>query len=239
MISTIDRISSSINQHQQPTSIINRMASSTDWHHQLTSFPIWQGSSTNWPHQPTSIINRPVSITIPISTIWLAEIVEVKQQYINVGVQLHLKVIDDSLPKQGKANQGKGLFCTSSRTNEVPFIAHELVQHLPTAQCSFSKHEHDSPTRGDREVRCQCWCQSVDDASQLMMLVGWFMMPVGWWCRSVNDAGQLMMHVSWWCRLVGYAGWLKMMFSWWCWSFNDASQLMMVVWWCWSVDKHS
>ena len=61
-------------------------------------------------------------------------------------MQLHLKVIDDSLPKQGKANQGKGLFCTSSRTNEVPFIAHELVQHLPTAQCSFSKHEHDSPT---------------------------------------------------------------------------------------------
>ena len=59
-------------------------------------------------------------------------------------MQLHLKVIDDSLPKQGKANQGKGLFCTSSRTNEVPFIAHELVQHLPTAQCSFSKHEHDS-----------------------------------------------------------------------------------------------
>ena len=111
MISTIDRISSSINQHQQPTSIINRMASSTDWHHQLTSFPIWQGSSTNWPHQPTSIINRPVSITIPISTIWLAEIVEVKQQYINVGVQLHLKVIDDSLHKQGKANQDKGIFC--------------------------------------------------------------------------------------------------------------------------------
>ena len=67
-------------------------------------------------------------------------------------MQLHLKVIDDSLPKQGKANQGKGLFCTSSRTNEVPFIAHELVQHLPTAQCSFSKHEHDSPTIGDREV---------------------------------------------------------------------------------------
>ena len=88
-------------------------------------------------------------MTIPISTLWLAEIVKGKQQYINVGVQLHLKVIDDSLPKQGKANQGKGLFCTSSRTNEVPFIAHELVQHLPTAQCSFSKHEHDSPTRGD------------------------------------------------------------------------------------------
>ena len=81
-------------------------------------------------------------MTIPISTLWLAEIVKGKQQYINVGVQLHLKVIDDSLPKQGKANQGKGLFCTSSRTNEVPFIAHELVQHLPTAQSSFSKHEH-------------------------------------------------------------------------------------------------
>ena len=57
-------------------------------------------------------------------------------------MQLHLKVIDDSLPKQGKANQGKGLFCTSSRTNEVPFIAHELVQHLPTAQCSSFMHEY-------------------------------------------------------------------------------------------------
>ena len=105
-------------------------------------------------------------MTIPISTLWLAEIVKGKQQYINVGVQLHLKVIDDSLPKQGKANQGKGLFCTSSRTNEVPFIAHELVQHLPTAQCSFSKHEHDHPTRGDKEIGGQGWYQSVDDAGQ-------------------------------------------------------------------------
>ena len=110
-----------------------------------------------------------VSMTIPISTLWLAEIVKGKQQYINVGVQLHLKVIDDSLPKQGKANQGKGLFCTSSRTNEVPFIAHELVQHLPTAQCSFSKHEHDSSTKGGRKVKGQ------GDANQLMM-------PVSWWC---------------------------------------------------------
>ena len=153
-----------------------------------------------------------VSMTIPNSTLWLAEIVKGKQQYINVGVQLHLKVIDDSLPKQGKANQGKGLFCTSSRTNEVPFIAHELVQHLPTAQCSFSKHEHDSPTRGDREVRGQCWCQSVDDASQLIMLVGLWCLWVGWWCRSVDDACQLMM----------LAGWI-------CWLVEDDVQLMMLI----------
>ena len=142
-----------------------------------------------------------VSMTIPISTLWLAEIVKGKQQYINVGVQLHLKVIDDSLPKQGKANQGKGLFCTSSRTNEVPFIAHELVQHLPTAQCSFSKHEHDSPSRGDGEVRGQGWCQSVVDAGQLMMLVGW------WW-QLVYDASQLIKLLSRWCQSVDDATWL-------------------------------
>ena len=205
-------------------------------------------------------------MTIPNSTLWLAEIVKGKQQYINVGVQLHLKVIDDSLPKQGKANQGKGLFCTSSRTNEVPFIAHELVQHLPTAQCSFSKHEHDSPTRGDREVRGQFWCQSVDDCAfgkeKGLFYRGLFVTMCyhlknnwytsRWYWRSffyilfdsiISSRGQppykckIEIHLELIDCSVDDAGWFMMPVVWWCRSVDDARQLMMhVSWWYWLVE---
>jgi hypothetical protein len=137
---------------------------------------------------------------------WRQSVDDTSQLMMPVSWWYHLVdelVIDDSLSKQGKANQGNGLFYTSSRTNEVPFI----VQHLPTAKSSFSKHEQDSSTRGDREVRGQDWCQSVDDASQLMMLVGWL------W-RLVDDSSQLMKRVSWWCQSVDGASQLMMPVSW-------------------------
>ena len=113
-------------------------------------------------------------------------------------------------------------------------------------------------TRGDREVRGQCWCQSVSWWCFVLFCfyfnAGWFMMPVGWWGWSVDDASQLMkliiswcwsvdnvsqliMPVSWWCLSVDDAGWLDMLAGWrWC-SVNDADHLMMPVsWWCWLFD---
>ena len=78
-------------------------------------------------------------------------------------MQLHLKVIDDSLPKQAS----RSLFCTSSRTNEVPFIAHELVQHLPTAQCSSFKHERASMFGSDEK---RLVTQASKEARQLSFL---------------------------------------------------------------------
>ena len=45
-------------------------------------------------------------MTILISKLGLAERIKGKLQYDNVGKQLHLKVVDDSLTKQGKESQG-------------------------------------------------------------------------------------------------------------------------------------
>ena len=189
---------------------------------------------------------------------WFRSVDEAAQMMIPVSWWCYLVddlVIDNSLLKQGKANQGKGLFCTSSRTNEVPFIAHELVQHLPTAQCSFSKHEHDHPTRGDKEIGGQGWYQSVDDAGQLMMPMqkiplSWFALPclcnessitfkcnctptLIYCCLTSTISANHIVEIG----IVIDTGLLMMLVGWWGQLVDDPCQMgKLVSWWCQSVD---